>query len=76
MVAFCIMEWSIFHEYRHLSAQGKVKPLTCPDCDNDLITVLSDNDEPALWCFFCDTLIRPGLDVYDQIRAVVREHNA
>lgn len=69
------MEWYYFHAYNHLASEGKVKPLSCPNCDTKLATVLGDNDEPALWCRICDTLIKPGLDVYDQIRAVVKEHN-
>ncbi|AXG66137.1 hypothetical protein SEA_ANNADREAMY_13 [Streptomyces phage Annadreamy] len=70
------MEWSIFHEYRHLADSGKVKHLQCPDCTGHLITRLGTEDEPVLWCPSCDTRIQPGLDLYDQIRAVVKEHNA
>lgn len=72
---FLHMEWHYFHEYRRLSEEGKVKHLSCPDCNNKLTTVLGTGDEPVLWCAVCDTLIKPGLDVYDQIRAVVKEHN-
>ncbi|XAO35212.1 hypothetical protein SEA_FRANCOB_12 [Streptomyces phage Francob] len=69
------MEWYLFHEYRRLADKGKAKHLVCPDCNNKLTTVLGTDDEPRLWCVQCDTIIKPGLDVYDQIRAVVKEHN-
>ncbi|AXH68731.1 hypothetical protein SEA_COMRADE_13 [Streptomyces phage Comrade] len=70
------MEWSIFHNYRHLADEGKVKHLQCPDCGHNLTTRLGQDDEPTLWCAICDSTIRPGLDLYDRIRAVVSEHNA
>jgi len=74
-VAFVfLMEWSIFHNYRRLAQDGKAKPLTCPDCDNQLFTQADENNDPILWCIACDTKILPGLDMYDQIKAVVREH--
>ena len=69
------MEWSIFHSYRRLAEEGKVKLIQCPDCQGNLTTRLGEDDNPLLWCSKCDVKIRPGLDIYDQIKAVVREHN-
>ena len=66
--------WITYHRYRHLVEQGKAKPLLCPDCDTELITQPDDNADPILWCHQCDHVIKPGLDVYHQIRAVVNEH--
>lgn len=69
------MEWSYFHSYRKLAENGKVKFLQCPDCSATLVTMGDEDNNPVLWCSHCDSTIRPGLDLYDQIRAVVREHN-
>jgi hypothetical protein len=68
------MEWKYFHAYRNLAEDGKVKFLQCPDCSSTLVTQPGPNEEPQLWCYTCDSAIKPGLDVYDQIRAVVKEH--
>ena len=67
--------WSFFHSYRRLALDGKVLFLSCPTDNNDLITRLGTDDDVVLWCSECDTLIKPGLDVLDQVRAVVKEHN-
>lgn len=69
------MEWSDVHAYRRLAQEGKVKFLSCPNDDSVLISRIGDNDEPVFWCPECDTLIKPGMDLRDQILAVVREHN-
>ncbi|QIN94005.1 hypothetical protein PP459_gp009 [Streptomyces phage Wakanda] len=69
------MEWELVHAYRHLAEEGKVKFLACPDCGEKLVSRIGDNDDPVFWCPRCDTMIKPGLDMRDQIRAVVREHS-
>lgn len=68
-------KWDYFHSYRHLSEEGKVKPLTCPDDNSKLVTRTSPEDEVLLWCPSCDTVKKPGLDVFHQVRAVVLEHS-
>jgi len=68
------MEWELVHAYRHLADEGKVKHLTCPDDGFKLVSQIGDNDDPVFWCPSCDNTITPGLDMRDQIRAVVREH--
>lgn len=70
--------WELFHSYRRLVNEGKVKPITCPDDGVKVITVLDPDDETdsvSLWCPGCNTTIRPGLSVLDQIKAVVAEHS-
>lgn len=66
--------WELFHRYRHLVEEGKAKALECPNCPGILITRLGDDDEPALWCNSCLCTLKPGLNVIQQIRAVVTEH--
>jgi RNase P subunit RPR2 len=70
------MEWSIFHNYRRLVKANKAKPLLCPNCNSELVTQPDKNAEPMLWCMECNNRLIPGLDLYDQIRAVVSEHYA
>ncbi len=67
------MKWSDVHEYRRLADAGLVKHLTCPSDDGQLMSRIGDNDDPVYWCPVCDTVITPGLDMRDQIRAVVSE---
>jgi hypothetical protein len=67
------MEWSDVHEYRRLADMGLTKHLTCPDDDAKLVSRIGDDDDPVYWCPVCDTVITPGLDLRDQIRAVVME---
>lgn len=74
MTAF-IMEWSVFHNYRHLVDDGKAKSLKCPNCDGILVTQPDIDADPLLWCILCDVRFHPGLDLYSQIRAVVMEHH-
>lgn len=68
------MKWEDVHTYRNLAEEGKVKFLTCPDDDSKLISQFGEDDEPVFWCPGCDNVIKPGLDLQGQIRAVVREH--
>jgi hypothetical protein len=71
-------QWSVYHSFRHLVDEGRVKPLVCPDCDTPVATRIRRyselEDEPWLWCPTCDAWTRPGLDLYSRILAVVREH--
>lgn len=66
--------WEVFHRYRHLVEEGKAKGIECPNCETVMITRLGKDDEPALWCHGCDSTIQPGLNVIQQLRAVVNEH--
>lgn len=69
--------WHYFHTYRRLANEGRVKYLTCPDCDTRLDTRLRPNDDTDslwLWCATCDAWTKPGLDLFDQVKAVVHEH--
>lgn len=69
-------KWTVWHRFNSLIKADKVNPIKCPDCDIRMITRVKGtiDDEPYLWCYQCDTFIKPGLDVYDRVRAVVSEH--
>ena len=66
----------MIHTYNLLAAQGDAAPLVCPDCNNKFISTIDVNSYeslPALYCLACNATTRPGLDFWDQIRAVVLE---
>jgi hypothetical protein len=67
-------EWQILHTYNNLAAEGKAKPLTCPDDGMKLVPKIGYDDLPVLYCFVCDGVIHPGKDFWDQLTNVVKEH--
>lgn len=71
-------KWRIIHSYQHIVDDGNALPLFCPDEGGVLISLLDTeddtNEDPVLWCPACDKKIRPGLEFWDQITAVVKEH--
>lgn len=67
------MDFQIFRKYEKLVRRGIAKPLTCSRCNNEMKTVFGERDEPRLYCAFCNTLLRPTRNVYDDIVAQVRE---
>lgn len=67
-------KWYYIHNYRRLAQEGRVQPLCCPDCGIPFTTRLDVNDEPKFQCIMCLKTITPGLDVWQQIKAVVDEH--
>lgn len=68
------MEFQTFHRYNKLAKQGLVKPLACYTCRTTYILRVTEDDEPVLQCLLCDALIQPGLRLYQEICAVVKEH--
>lgn len=70
-----MMDIQTFHSYNQLVAEGKTKPLTCPDCNNRYVTRITEDGDPLLACVWCDTIIQPGLRLYQQVLAVVKEHS-
>lgn len=68
------MEIQTFHKYRRLVKRGIVKPLSCPDCNEEYTLRTTEDAEPVLQCCFCNTLVQPGLRLYNEVDAVVKEH--
>lgn len=69
-------KWKLIHSYRNLVERGDAPAIRCPNCTNNLISVIDpDVDEPvpALWCPFCDKTVKPGVGLWDQISAAVRD---
>lgn len=68
------MEITIFHLYNRLVRRNMAKPLTCHTCDNAYALRATEDGEPVLQCFGCNSMLQPGLDMYDDIVSVVKEH--
>lgn len=69
-----MMDFKVFHRYRRLARRGIVEPLCCPDCQAEFVLRITEDDEPALQCFACATVVHPGGRLYNDIEAVVKEH--
>lgn len=67
------MEFQVFHRYNRLVRRGLAKPLTHA-CGQVYVTGFGVDDEPVLKCLYCDSVTVPGQRLYDDIRAVVKEH--
>jgi hypothetical protein len=69
------MNIQVFHMYNNLADAGIVKKLECPDCDQAYVTRITEDGDPLLACVWCNTITQPGLRLYQQVLAVVKEHN-
>jgi hypothetical protein len=70
-------KWALVHAYRRLAEDGHVSPIMCPRRDAAMVTLIDtavDIDNPVYWCPACDTYMRPGVDLWDQIEAAVNDH--
>jgi len=70
------MDFQVFHKYNRLVRRGMVKPLACQHCGTEYVLTIGDEDKPALRCFGCSVVVYPGLRMYEDIVAVVKEHFA
>lgn len=68
------MEIQTFHRYRRLVRRGLAKPLECPDCKEEYTLRTTEDGEPVLQCFYCGALVQPGLRLYNEVEAIVKEH--
>lgn len=67
------MDIGQFHRYNKLVRRGFVKPLT-HSC-GEVYTLRADAEgEPYLECFKCLVKVTPGLNLFEQVRTVVKEH--
>jgi hypothetical protein len=67
-------KWLVYHRYNRLVSQGAAGPLLCPDCREKLVAKIGADDDPVLWCMYCDTHMTPGLQFWQDTRSVVSEH--
>lgn len=68
------MDIHYFHMYNRLVRRGFVKPLTCSYCEQPYTLRATHDAEPVLQCFTCNSLVQPGLNMYNDVKAVVKEH--
>lgn len=68
------MDFQTFHRYNRLVRRGVTKPLTCQHCDTEYVLTIGDEDKPALKCYGCGVVKYPGLAMYSDTLAVVKEH--
>lgn len=68
--------WTVWHRFNQIVKDNKVGPILCPDCSTPMVTRVKGtvDDEPHLWCYGCDTFLKPGLDLRDRVKAIVSEH--
>lgn len=70
-------KWVLLHTYNSLAENGQAAFILCPDDGLKLVPIIDPDEEepiPALYCGRCDSITRPGLDLWQQIRAVALEH--
>lgn len=65
-------KWPAMHAYRKAVAMGEAPAIMCPEDGAELVPVAS-KDGPALRCLSCRIVFEPGLHVWDQIEANIRE---
>lgn len=68
------MEFQTFHRYNRLVRRGLAQPILC-NCGQEPVLKVGRFDEPVLECFFCGMLTVPGQAMYDDLLAVVKEHD-
>lgn len=69
------MKIQAFHKYNRLVDEGKVKALACGICGEPFIMRSTLDGDPLLGCMNCERIIQPGLALYEQVLAVVKEHS-
>jgi hypothetical protein len=53
--------WALINQYRRQFGEFECT------CGKHSVTLQDDTGEPVLRCFWCGTLIHPGLDFYRQL---------
>ena len=66
------MEIQTFHKYNRLARRGLAEPLRC-SCGVDYTLRATEDGDPLLQCFVCDSITQPGLKLYERIKAVNSE---
>lgn len=67
------MDFQTFHRYNRLVRRGVTKPLACQHCDRPMTLRLGEEDKPVLYCAYCNVTVLPGLKMFEDINAVVKE---
>ena len=66
------MSFQDFHRYQRAVDEGLVEQLSCPNDGERMYTMAWDTSqeewEPALYCWTCETKIKPGLHILEQVQ--------
>ena len=70
-----VNRWHLVHDYQNLNDDGLVPDLVCPNEGHHKVWPIIDpnGDDPAFYCGPCDISIFPGINIWDQIEAAVRD---
>lgn len=68
-----MQDFQTYHLYNRLVRRGLTKPLT-HSCGTEFVLIMGEEDKPALKCYGCSTTTYPGLSMFSDILAVVKEH--
>lgn len=66
-------KWVALHTYRREVALGKAPAIMCPDCQYELVPVVTTDTQPSLKCLSCRSVFHIGSDTWDQIEANIHE---
>jgi hypothetical protein len=68
-------KWKILNQHRSLVNEGKALPVPCPDCKNPVVFMIDKDDDPMMWCPWGDDItLRPGLQFWDDMQSIIKEH--
>lgn len=70
-----VNRWHLIHDYQKLNEKKRVPDLECPEGHKVWPVIDTESDDPAFYCGPCGVTIFPGINVWDQIEAEVRDHN-
>lgn len=69
------MNIQYFHRYNTLARRGLVEYLKCT-CGYYYVLRVTTDDEPKLQCLACNSMVTPGIAIYDKVvEAVERFRN-
>lgn len=66
-------KWALIHAFRKKVANGEAIAIKCPDCNDELFVAVGADMEPVLRCYYCRSIINPGLNVWEQIKRVLND---
>lgn len=69
--------WQFVHSYINLSREGRVDKILCPNDSREITPRIksANNIDTYFWCHECNTWIKPGLEMIDQMEANMKRDN-
>lgn len=69
------MEFKPFHDYNKMVRRNAAEPLKCPECKTEYtLRMAAFTEEPYLQCYGCNSSIKPGLRLYNDIVKITNEY--